>query len=196
MFSGCQFSLYAMSDDFVDVILGAVEAMGKPDELRIESDDISTLVVGTPRRVFEAVRTAYAEACRRGGHVVLSALFSRGCPGEPDDPICTPEAPRSGEAGQNAALTADEAAAEIEVNAQFSLYPMNYSGYMETVAREIEAVKTADVFDRSKHFCTRLKGNVETVFNAVYRSFESAAHDSGHVVIHFTASKGSPSNAA
>ena len=190
MFSGAQFSLYVMSDDFVDVILGAVDAMGKPEDLRIESDDISTLVVGTPPRVFEAVQTAYAEACRRGGHVVLSALFSRGCPGEPDDPICTAAGPEPSELPEPGVVPPSG----IEVNAQFSLYPLGYPGYMEVIGREIQALKAGTLFDRSKHFCTRLSGDLAHVFAAVYRAFESAARDSAHVVIHLTVSKGSPSN--
>ncbi len=194
MFSGCQFSLYPMSDNFVEVILPAVEAMGRPDDLRIETDDLSTLVVGTPDRVFAAVARAYEAACRAGGHVVLSALFSRGCPGEPDDPICTPEPP-SRETGDAEAPGSAVVPARtgVEIDAQFSLYPLGISGYMQTIANAVEGVKARGVFDRSKNFCTRLTGDLADVFAAVEQSFADAARDSGHVVIHLTASKGSPS---
>ncbi len=207
MFSGCQFSLYPMSDNFVEVILPAVKAMGSPKDLRIETDDISTLVVGQPERVFEVVARAYEAACRAGGHVVLSALFSRGCPGEPDDPLCTPEGPGEGPgrgAGEGAgpdgttraAGTASAAAPTptgVELDAQFSLYPLGIPGYMNTIAATVGAVKEAGVYDRSKNFCTRLSGDLASVFAAVERAFEEAARDTGHVVIHLTASKGSPS---
>jgi energy-coupling factor transport system substrate-specific component len=194
MFSGCQFSLYPMSDNFVEVILPAVEAMGRPDDLRIETDDLSTLVVGTPDRVFAAVARAYEAACRAGGHVVLSALFSRGCPGEPDDPICTPEPPsrETGEAEASGSAVVP-ARTGVEIDAQFSLYPLGISGYMQTIANAVEGVKARGVFDRSKNFCTRLTGDLADVFAAVEQSFADAARDSGHVVIHLTASKGSPS---
>ncbi len=192
MFSGCQFSLYPMSDNFVEVILPAVEAMGRPDDLRIETDDISTLVVGTPDRVFAAVARAYEAACRAGGHVVLSALFSRGCPGEPDDPICTPEPPSrdAADAGSTASAAAPTG---VEIDAQFSLYPLGIPGHMQTIAGAVGAVKRRGVFDRSKNFCTRLTGDLADVFAAVEETFAAAARDSGHVVIHLTASKGSPS---
>jgi energy-coupling factor transport system substrate-specific component len=199
MFSGCQFSLYPMTDNFVEVILPAVEAMGRPDDLRIETDDISTLVVGTPDRVFAAVARAYEAACRAGGHVVLSALFSRGCPGEPDDPICTPE-PTDREQGGGgpevlAAGGSGKAPARtgVEIDVQFSLYPMGIPGYMQTIADTVNAVKERGVFDRSKNFCTRLSGDLADVFAAVEQSFTEAARDNGHVVIHLTASWGSPS---
>ncbi len=197
MFSGCQFSIYPMSDNFVEVILPAVRAMGRPDDLRIETDDISTLVVGTPDRVFAAVARAYEAACRAGGHVVLSALFSRGCPGEPDDPICTPDPSSGGEAdagpGSGRKAGNPPALTGVEIDAQFSLYPLGVSGYMQTIANAIEGVKARGVFDRSKHFCTRLTGDLAAVFAAVEESFADAARDTGHVVIHLTASKGSPS---
>ena len=211
MFSGCQFSLYPMSDNFVEVILPAVKAMGNPEDLRIETDDISTLVVGQPERVFEVVSKAYEAACRAGKHVVLSALFSRGCPGEPDDPLCTPEGPskgvhegtRQGAKSDNAtrgadsatrgAVTSPAATTGVEIDAQFSLYPLGIPGYMTTIASTVSAVKEAGVYDRSKNFCTRLSGDLSAVFAAVERAFDEAARDTGHVVIHLTASKGSPS---
>ena len=49
MFSGAQISLYPMSDDFIAVITGALGALDPyRDRLRIETDDVSTLIVGTP----------------------------------------------------------------------------------------------------------------------------------------------------
>lgn len=91
MFSGAQISLYPMCDDFVDVILGALSAMDpyRPN-FRIETDDISTLIVGPPEQLFPAMRDLFASAAASDVHCVLSATVSRGCPGEPDDPICTP----------------------------------------------------------------------------------------------------------
>lgn len=207
MFCGCQFSLYPMSDNFVEVILPAVEAMrsfaesyageedtADPKRLRIETDDISTLVVGPPSAVFSAVGHAYEAACRAGGHVVLSALFSRGCPGEPDDPICTPEGPATGATREGAAQQKANATAGVEIDAQFSLYPLGVPHYMESIAGAVETAKQAGVFDRSKHFCTRLSGDLADIFAAVERCFAVATRDTGHVVIHLTASKGSPSS--
>ena len=56
MFSGAQISLYPMTDRFVDVILSALPALDPyREKLRIETDDISTLIVGTPDIVFAAM---------------------------------------------------------------------------------------------------------------------------------------------
>jgi hypothetical protein len=49
MFSGAQISLYPMTDDFVGVIISALGALDPyRDQLRIETDDIST--IGRPSR--------------------------------------------------------------------------------------------------------------------------------------------------
>lgn len=82
-----------MTDGFVGVILSAIAAID-PDrrELRTETDDLSTLMVGPPGTLFPAMRDLFAHAGRSGHHMVLSAHVSRGCPGEGDDPICaTPQ---------------------------------------------------------------------------------------------------------
>lgn len=194
MYSGAQFSIHAMSDDFIDVILGGVNALGTPNDLRIETDDISTLVTGSPRRVFQAMETAYGESCRRGGHVVLQAHISRGCPGEPDDPLCTPAADGgTGGASGERIDVAGVPRAGIPVRAQYSLYPLGIPDYMDVIADEIAAAKVAGVFDRSKHFCSKLHGDLSHVMAHVYNSFEHAAERAGHVVIQLTISKGSPS---
>ena len=70
MFSGAQISLYPMADDFVGVILGALGALDPyRDRLRIETDDISTLLVGPPEVLFPALRDLFVAAARSGRSV-------------------------------------------------------------------------------------------------------------------------------
>lgn len=188
MFSGCQFSIYPMSDQFVDIILPAVAKLHQFTDLRIQTDDLSTLVVGPPERVFAAVTAAFAAACHQGGHVVLSALFSQGCPGEPDDPICTPNAaPNAYAEPQQQSLTG------VPTEAQFSLYPLGYTDYMPLIAEVVDAAQAAGTLDERKHFCSRLRGDLAQVMLSVEQAFHHAASRTGHVVIHLTASTGSPS---
>ena len=91
MYSGAQISLYPMADDFIGIILGALHALDPyRDRLRIETDDLSTLIVGPPETLYPAMRDLLVAAAGSGTHCVLSACVSRGCPGEPDDPACAP----------------------------------------------------------------------------------------------------------
>ena len=92
MFSGVQLSLYPMSSDFVSIILGSLSALDpyRP-HLRIETDDLSTLLVGPPEILFQAMRDLFVAAAKSGVHVTMHATISRGCPGEPDAEICKPK---------------------------------------------------------------------------------------------------------
>ena len=187
MLIGCQFSLYPMTGQFAEVILGAIEGLHERKDLRVDTDDLSTLLIGASQPLFEALETCFVKASARSNHLVLSATFSRGCPGEPDDPICQPAAPDEAAAKQEVDIT-KIAPVGIDVAAQFSLYPLGVSSYMEVIYREIEATKASGVFGRGKNFCTRLDGDVRHVFAALQAALERAANDAGHVVITATIS--------
>lgn len=91
MFAGAQVSLYPMCDGFVSLIMNSLSALDPyRDQLRIETDDISTLIVGPPEVLFNAMRDLFVQIASSGKHVVMHATVSRGCPGEPDAEICQP----------------------------------------------------------------------------------------------------------
>lgn len=200
MFSGAQISLYPMCDDFVGVILRALSAMDsyRPN-FRIETDDISTLIVGPPEQLFPAMRDLFASAAASGVHCVLSATVSRGCPGEPNDPICTPI---SG-GGHELSLAERIGAARVhvdgakklgqEVAAQFSLYPLGEGHHMDEIYGCIDFLKISGVFDRSKNFCTKLRGDTGPVFATLSEAFLRFGAPQGHVALDFTVSANSPS---
>ena len=200
MFSGAQVSLYPMTDDFVDVILGAIGALDpyRPN-FRIETDDISTLLVGPPDQLFPSMRDLFLAASKRGAHCVLAATVSRGCPGEPDDPICTPIAgsnhDRSLDERIAAALQHVEVAAKTGqvVAAQFSLYPLGSGHHMDEIYGCIDFLKKSGVFDRSKNFCTKLRGDAGPVFATLSEAFLRFGTPQGHVALDLKVSANSPS---
>lgn len=199
MFSGAQVSLYPMTDDFVGVITGALAALDPYRErLRIETDDISTLIVGPPEVLFPALRDLFSAAAGTGRHCVLSAAISRGCPGEPDDEICaTPllGGPREPLETRKDAALADVARAPDKATptaAQFSLYVMGTGDHMDEIYDCIDFLKRSGVFGRSKNFCTRLDGDAGAVFAAIEAAFCRFGPPEGHVTIDLTASANSP----
>lgn len=200
MFSGAQISLYPMTDDFVGVIMSALKGLDPyRDRLRIETDDISTLLVGPPEILFPAMRDLFTEAARTGIHCVLSATISRGCPGEPDDAICQSthfEGPVAALAERQAeALTAMGEAPRTGVSsvAQFSLYLMGQDRHMDEIYGCIEFLKTSGTFEGSKHFATKLNGDTGALFAALEQSFCRFGPPEGHVTIDLTVSANSPS---
>ncbi|RUV58045.1 HMP/thiamine-binding protein [Mesorhizobium sp. M5C.F.Ca.IN.020.29.1.1] len=200
MFSGAQISLYPMCDDFVGVILRALSAMDfyRPN-FRIETDDISTLIVGPPEQLFPAIRDLFASAAASGVHCVLSATVSRGCPGEPDDPICTPISGSSHELSLAERIGAARAHVDgakklgQEVAAQFSLYPLGEGHHMDEIYGCIDFLKASGVFDRSKNFCTKLRGDAGPVFATLSEAFLRFGAPQGHVALDLTVSANSPS---
>ena len=200
MFSGAQISLYPMTDDFVGVIMSALSALDPyRDRLRIETDDISTLLVGPPEVLFPAMRDLFSAAARTGTHCVLSAAISRGCPGEPDDAICTsghfdgPLAPLAER--QASALAAVRNAPEMGVFsvAQLSLYVMGQGNHMDEIYGCIDFLKQSGTFEKSKHFATKLNGDSGALFATLEQAFCRFGPPEGHVTIDLTVSANSPS---
>jgi|SRR5690242_11000274 hypothetical protein len=198
MFSGAQISLYPMSDDYVGIILEALTALDPyRQQCRIETDDLSTLIVGPPERLFPAMRDLFVKAASGGVHCVLSATVSRGCPGEPDSPICTPAqgaVPASLEARIAEARVAVAAAkrAGRPVAAQFSLYVLSADQHMTEVYGCIDFLKQSGVFDRAKNFCTKLRGDAGPVFATLSEAFLGFGPPDGHVALDVTISANSP----
>jgi hypothetical protein len=201
MFSGAQISLYPMTGDFVGVIMSALDALDPyRDRLRIETDDISTLLVGPPEVLFPALRDLFTSAARTGVHCVLSAAISRGCPGEPDDAICQ----STHFAGTMPALAERQALALASVEqasktnmfsvAQFSLYVMGEDRHMDEIYGCIDFLKSSGTFDKSKHFVTKLSGDTGALFATLEQAFCRFGPPEGHVTIDLTVSANSPSS--
>lgn len=202
MFSGAQVSLYPMSGNFVGIILDAIKAL-EPyrDRLRIETDDISTLMVGPPDVLFAAMRDLFVSAVASGEHCVLSAAISRGCPGEPDDAICSAglSSSRSEPLAERveAAITAvrDTKQTGQATAAQFSLYVMGTGTHMDEIYGCIDFLKRSGTFDRSKNFCTKLRGDAGAIFATIHQAFYRFGDPEGHVTLDITVSANSPSKA-
>jgi uncharacterized protein YqgV (UPF0045/DUF77 family) len=200
MFSGAQISIYPMSDDFIGIILAAIKALDPyHPQFRIETDDISTLIVGPPELLFPAMRDLFVAAARTGTHCVLSAAVSRGCPGEPDDPICTPKNDMASALPLSERIVAARQAVASApptgqaIAAQFSLYPLGVGHHMDEIHGCIDFLKSSGVFDRPKNFCTRLKGDAGPVFATLSEAFLRFGAPEGHVTLDLTISANSPS---
>ncbi|GHA26283.1 hypothetical protein GCM10007989_22570 [Devosia pacifica] len=199
MYIGAQFSLYPMTDDFVGVIIKALSALDPyRDRLQVETDDVSTLLVGPPEALFPAMRDLFAATAATGKHCVLSATISRGCPGEPDDPRChSPalDATISKSDRIPAALDAIAAAPQLSVHtvAQFSLYLLGAQQHMDEIEACIDLCRQSGLKAAPKHFCTKLAGDAGPVFALLEQSFCRFGAPDGHVAIDLTVSANSPS---
>jgi len=199
MFSGAQVSLYPMSRDFVGIILDAVGSLDPyRDRLRIETDDLSTLLVGPPEVLFPALTDLFVAAARSGEHCVLSAAISRGCPGEPDDPICGVgigdgiKAPLSERIARAIAAVANTPVTGQPTAAQFSLYVLGTGNHMDEIYGCIDFLKQSGTFERAKNFCTKLRGDAGAIFATLQEAFCHFGPPEGHVTLDITVSANSP----
>ena len=199
MFSGAQISLYPMSDDFIGIILKSIKALDpyRP-HFRIEPDDVSTLIVGPPEQLFPAMRDLFVAAAQSGVHCTLSAAVSRVCPGEPDSPLCTPQADMVPDlplperiAVARARVMQTPRTGQV-IAAQFSLYPLGVGHHMDEIYGCIDFLKSSGVFDRAKNFCTRLAGDAGPVFATLSEAFLRFGAPEGHVALDLTVSANSP----
>ena len=201
MFIGAQVSLYPMTSDFVDVILTGLKGLDPyRNDLRIETDDMSTLMVGAPGPLLDAIRDLFAAAARRPEHVTMHVTLSRGCPGEPDDPTCRCETltraqhqPLDQRQAEARAAVADAPVTGVGIDVQFSLYVLGQDRHMDEIYGCIDFLKASGTFLKSKNFCTRLRGDAGAVFETVRQAFLRFGPAEGHVTIDLTASANSPS---
>lgn len=200
MFSGAQVSLYPMADDFVRIILGSLSALYPyRDRFRIETDDISTLLVGPPDELFPAMRDLHVAASRNSVHCVLRATVSRGCPGGEDEAVCRPVEARDSSTPLEARI--DEALARVAgasltgqtVAAQLALYPLGSGHHMGEIYGCIDFMRRSGVFGREKNLCTTLRGDAGPVFATLGEAFLAFGSPEGHVAIDLAVSANSPS---
>ncbi|MCR8549241.1 Ykof family thiamine-binding protein [Salipiger sp. P9] len=130
-----------MTCDFVEVITTGLKALTPyKSDLRIETDDMSTLMVGAPEPLFGAMRDLFAAAARRPEHMTMHVTLSRGYPGEADDPACRCEVLEKAQDERLAERPALAAQAVgnapqtgVEIDLQFSLYVMGSGDHMEEI---------------------------------------------------------------
>ena len=147
------------------------------------------------------MRDLFLGAARTGVHCGLSAAVSRGCPGEPDDPACTPVEGAASDrplaeriaAARNAVAAAPQTGQPVA--AQFSLYPLGPGQHMDEIYGCIDFLKSSGVFDRSKNFCTKLRGDAGPVFATLGEAFLRFGAPEAHVALDLTVSANSPSRA-
>ncbi len=194
---GARFSIHPHCDDFVAVILGALDDVardGLTDGLVLETDEVSTFV-GAPDRGAEERLTRYlaavvAAASRRsgGGHVVAHVLLSRGCPGAVSCDLSVTGLP-----GHE---PVDVPSTGIPAVAQWSLYPLLGSDggdHMAHIESAVAAAQERGTASSPLHFATRLTGDVAEVLATAVDAWAQVGERIPHVVSHLTVSVGSPS---
>jgi hypothetical protein len=197
---GMRLSVHPHCDDFVDVILGALEdarVSGAADGLETVTDEVSTYVAASgdapEQRLVRYAAEVLAAAHRRcgDGHVVAHVLLSRGCPGEATCDLTVRALP--------AAEPVDLPAAGVAAAAQWSLYPLldggDTSDHMSHIEAAIDASRSRGVASEPAHYATLLRGDLTEVLATAADAWAAVGREVPHVVTHLTVSVGSPTGA-
>lgn len=184
--AGCRFTLYPMTDNFIQIILGSLE---KTDTSAVwsETDALSTVYRGKLPYVADAVQALFLNAYRKGVHMALEGQFSKGCPGDVSgDSVLN----REGEA-PNAAAVAD---IHFPVHCKLALYPLGDPDYIDRIAKVWYMAQEAGLNPTTIHYATRIEGDVQAVFRYLYQVCDLMENDPGvhHYVLHFTMNCNSP----
>ena len=184
--AGCQFTLFPMSDQFVDIVLSALDEVDTSNVWK-DTDDVSTTVRGDLAHVFDVVKAIYLHAVKTGEHVAMSGTFSIGCPGD------TPEHVKEVTTNE---LKNESTSKQISQKAgcKFALYPMGHENYMDLIVEQIDLSNSRGVEVSSSHYATRLDGEVNDIFRAMEEAFIQVNKRANHVTMTFTISANSPSN--
>ena len=184
--SGCRFSLYPMTDNFVSVILGALEKTDT-SPLWSQSDALSTVHRGKLPYVADAVRALFINAWQPEVHMALEGQFSKGCPGDTDGDSLLD---REGEA-PNRAKIQDR---HFPVLCKLALYPMGTGDYIDEIAKVWRMAEAEGLNPKTIHYATRIEGDVQKVFDYLEEVCRLMEQSVPHYILHFTLSVNSPTN--
>src|SRR6056297_1358792 len=183
--AGCSFSLYPMSDQYADLIVSALKKVDT-DKVWIKTDRVSTIVRGRISHIFDVTQAAFLDIAKTGAHVVYSATFSVGCPGDTEG---------------HAYMDVDDNVmnrklidpVNQDISAKFALYPMDGGNYMDLIYERIEAMKSHKVDVELTHYETMLDGPAQNIFNGLQEVLQ-AMEDAGstHTVMTAPLSANSP----
>ncbi|MBP2077021.1 YkoF family thiamine/hydroxymethylpyrimidine-binding protein [Oceanobacillus polygoni] len=184
--AGASFSIHPMSDQFVEIIKGALEE-ADTTKVHMDTDDVTTTVRGKLIHVFDVTKAIFVHAAKTGKHVAFEATYSLGCPGDSKGEAYMAE----DEIPLNAELVKD---IKQPVAAKFSLYPLGGGNYMDVIYSQIEAMKQHVTVSHA-HYATRLDGEAIAIFGGLEQVFKATVEGgSSHTVMTVSISANSPSH--
>lgn len=184
--AGCSFSIHPMSDNFIEIITGALKNVDT-SKVWMKTDDVTTTARGKLSHVFDVTKAIFIHAAKTDEHVAFQATYSLGCPGDSAGDVYLAE----DDIPVNSPKVND---IKQPVAAKFSLYPLGGGNYMDVIMEQIEAMKRhVDV--THAHYSTRLDGESVNVFDGLEQVFNATVlGGSSHTVMTVSISANSPSS--
>ncbi|WP_249870439.1 Ykof family thiamine-binding protein [Oceanobacillus saliphilus] len=184
--AGASFSIHPMSNQFIDIILGALEEVDT-SKVHMKTDDVTTTVRGKLVHIFDVTKAVFLHAAKTGEHVAFQATYSLGCPGDSQGEAYMAE--------DETALNAESVKNITQpVASKFSLYPLGGGNYMDVIYEQIEAMREHVTVSHA-HYSTRLDGEAVAIFEGLEQVFKATVDGgSSHTVMTVSISANSPSH--
>jgi uncharacterized protein YqgV (UPF0045/DUF77 family) len=179
--TGVRFSLYPKVEGEQSLKLAIKTAVSGLSDLglKVQADDVSSVLLGSTETLFEAMRVAFGRACRVKGepHVAMVCTFSAKSGEElPTFP------PRLVE---TEAWVEDANRLPSRIACQFVIYPLGSTKYQEIIDQILDETRKSPVYkdDKDYHFCYMLDGDGSEVFDVLQSSFGIAQKQCSHVTM-------------
>lgn len=182
--TGCRFNLSPMSDQYISIILGAVEQVDTSKVWKM-TDKLSTLYRGKRAHVLDGVKACFIHSYREDVHMTMEATISKGCPGDVEADAYLAE---------NEELKNEPSIKDIHfpVTGKISLYPMGIPNYMEYIAKAVNLSIDHNVYAGSSHYVTILEGDVQEIFRYFNEATDFCEKELSHYILEITLSVNSP----
>ena len=179
--TGVRFSLYPKVKGEQSLKLAIKTAVSGLSDLglKVQADDVSSVLLGPTETLFEAMRVAFGRACRVEGepHVAMVCTFSAKSGEElPILPLRTVE---------TETWVEDANRSPSRIACQFAIYPLGSTKYQETIDQILGEIRKSPVFkdDKEYPFCYMLDGDGSEVFDVLQSSFGIAHKQCDHVTM-------------
>jgi uncharacterized protein YqgV (UPF0045/DUF77 family) len=181
--TGCRFSLSPMCDNFIPLILGAIE---KVDTKKIWSatDALSTVYRGKRVHVMDCVKACFAQINDGKTHITMEATVSKGCPGDTDGDSHLAEDD----------IPLNNSQKKFDVLCKIAFYPLGVADYIDHIAHIVNTAIDRGLYAESSHYATVLKGDVNDLFDYFDAALTYAEQNISHYVLQITLSVNSPTN--
>lgn len=182
--SGCRFSLYPMTDNFVPHIL---DALKKTDTKKVwaESDALSTVYRGKLIHVMDALRAIFVNGYKKNVHMTMEGQVSKGCPGDVDGDSYLSE-------DEKLANYPNITGINFPVICKIALYPLGTEDYIDHIAHVFRMAEERYLNPRTIHYATRITGDVHAIFDYLLAVCDYCQQNTSHYVLTFTLSVNSP----
>lgn len=179
--TGCRFLLAPMSNDYIDIIIGAITKTNTK-KVWSKTDKTSTVYRGKRIHVIDIVKAAFVNAYRDDVHMTSEFTFSKGCPGDISGDSYLSEDD----------ILLNNCNEKFKVTGKIALYPLGCEDYMQNIIDVVNLSKDFQIYLESSHYCTIIEGDVNTIFEYFETTLKYLEEKVKHYVLQVTLSVNSP----